>query len=141
MKKKSLRHREYPECADMINVIENVAKEHKQNIPEPKSLDIAEIVKCYKAQMAIKEIADWYKINTHKVIKILVTAGVYSSKTYDAIKKLREQGISENEISANLNLSRAAMNDYTPYKKGMYNLESPSENAKKLRQWRKAKKN
>lgn len=97
---------------------------------------ISEIAKSYNAGMTIKEIADWNKVNSHKIVKILVTAGVYTSETYDRIKGLRLDGKSDDEISYMLGLSKATMNDYTPYKKGIYNLEIPTENARNLREYR-----
>lgn len=97
---------------------------------------ISEIVKSYNSNMSIKEIAAWSNINTHKVIKALVTAGVYTSETYDRIKDMRLDGKSDNEIASTLGLSKSAMNDYTPYKKGIYNAESPTENAINIRKYR-----
>lgn len=117
--------------------------------PEPETwdrptkaepIDIDEIVRCYNAQISIREIAARNNINTHKVIKILVTAGVYSSEVYDRIKDLRIAGKADKEIAKLLGLSKSAMNDYTPYVKGIYNIENTSENAKRIRKFRKSNK-
>ena len=97
---------------------------------------INEIKKSYTAGLSINEIARWSNINSHKVVKILVTAGVYDNETYNTIKDLRIEGKTEEEISMLLGLSKTAMNDYTPYKKGIYNMVIPSENALKLRKYR-----
>lgn len=95
-----------------------------------------EIAKCYRSNMSIKEIADYNGIDTHKVVKILVTKGVYSSETYDRIKDLRIEGKSDDEIAKILSIKRGTMNDYTPYKKGIYKWDDPTENALKIRKCR-----
>ncbi|WP_333813830.1 hypothetical protein [Muricomes intestini] len=124
---KAIEHPPVPENVEL-------AADNECAISQGEMID--EIKKSYTAGLAINEIARWSNINSHKVVKILVTAGVYDSETYNTIKDLRIEGKTEEEISKFLGLSKAAMNDYTPYKKGLYNMEIPSENALKLRKYR-----
>lgn len=121
---------------------EEIKEEVKEEPEKPKAGQdiIYEVVKAYNAGMSIKEIAGWNHVNGHKIIKLLVTAGVYTSDTYDKIKNMREEGKTEEEIANKLNLGKKAMNDYTPYKKGVYNSENLTENAKRIRKSREKRK-
>lgn len=127
------------------NSIKNSLEKQQEDVKEQSMSNndniniIEEVVKSYRGGMTLREIAEWNNINMHKVIKILVTAGVYSSETYDKIKEMRLDGETEDEIAYRLGLSKTAMNDYTPYKKGIYNLEEVSINAKRIRKYRKNK--
>lgn len=109
------------------------------DIKEVKEIDLGEIVKAYNAGLSITELAKYNGFNHQKIVKILVTAGVYSSETYDKVKEMRESGKSDWEIMDRLNLSKKALNIYTPYKKGIYNLDNPTENALRVRKHRKHK--
>ena len=91
----------------------------------------------YKSQgLSIKEIASRLEFNEHKIIKILVTAEAYENDTYAQVKRLRERGLSDTEIMSELGIGRATLNDYTPYTKGIYGLNNPTENAKRIRKSR-----
>ena len=113
----------------------NVAqKEEKQHIED---VSAEKIVYMYKSQgLSIKEIASRLEFNEHKIIKILVTAGTYENETYTQVKRLRELGLSDAEIMSELGIGRATINDYTPYTKGIYGLNNPTENAKRIRKSR-----
>ena len=113
----------------------NVAqKEEKQHIED---VSVEKIVYMYKSQgLSIKEIASRLEFNEHKIIKILVTAGTYENETYTQVKRLRELGLSDAEIMSELGIGRATLNDYTPYTKGIYGLNNPTENAKRIRKSR-----
>lgn len=62
-------------------------------------------------------------LNPLKVRKLLITAGVYTSKTAAQVLELRNAGHAEEEIQALLNLSRASVNSYLPYSKSIYKLD------------------
>ena len=113
----------------------NVAqKEEKQHIED---VSVEKIVYMYKSQgLSIKEIASRLEFNEHKIIKILVTAGTYENETYTQVKRLRELGLSDAEIMSELGIGRATINDYAPYTKGIYGLNNPTENAKRIRKSR-----
>ena len=109
-------------------------KEEKQHIED---VSVEKIVYMYKSQgLSIKEIASRLDFNEHKIIKILVTAGTYENETYTQVKRLRELGLSDAEIMSELGIGRATINDYTPYTKGIYGLNNPTENAKRIRKSR-----
>lgn len=108
----------------------------KNKIEKEIKLEVEEIVKSYKAGITVKKIAKIAGVSYNKVIKLLVTEGVFTSKTYDKIKELREEGLTEQEIADSCGLGKSAMWQYTPYKRGVYYSENPTENALKLRKWR-----
>ena len=121
--------------SEQIDPETNVAqKEEKQHIED---VSVEKIVYMYKSQgLSIKEIASRLEFNEHKIIKILVTAGTYENETYTQVKRLRELGLSDAEIMSELGIGRATINDYTPYTKGIYGLNNPTENAKRIRKSR-----
>ncbi len=98
---------------------------------------VSEVVASYNANISLNTISKITGYSASKIKKILVTAGVYTSETYDEIKFLREHGMCDNEIAIKVGLGKKAMNNYTPYKKGLYKLEDPSGNAKRIRKHRK----
>lgn len=106
------------------------------DIKNIKEIDIDGIVEAYQSGMMIKEISEFNDIEFHKVVKILVTIGVFSNDTYDRIVEMRECGKNESEIMDALCIKQKTLNMYTPYKKGIYNLQDASKNALKIRRFR-----
>ena len=102
-------------------------------------------VALYNSEMSLQAIGDEVDLNPIKVRKLLITAGVYESevaeKVQDTFEEYREtQNYKEAVLStANaLNLSKASVTSYLPYKKGVY---FPSTEREKIsvgaeRQWR-----
>lgn len=74
------------------NVCYTLDRKPNVNIREIDEIDIDEIIRGYKAGMSVKELADLNEIGWQKITKILVTANIYTSETYDKIKELREAG-------------------------------------------------
>lgn len=106
-------------------------------IPVP---EVEGLLRRYKSGMSIKELSDYYSMSHGKIVKILVTAGAYTNDTYNRICKLREKGKSDAEIMDLLKIDKSALFSYTPYKKGVYNLSDPTENAKRIRKMRENRK-
>ena len=77
---------------------------------------------------SLQTIADNLSLNPIKVRKLLITAGVYKSDTADQVQRAfnahRDAGMSYTDaITATmreLNLSKASVNSYLPYEKGVY---------------------
>lgn len=111
-------------------------RRYEPKIKGADSLEIEEMVKRYKQGTAINLISDTANTSVGKVIKILVTEGVYSSETYDTIKELRMDGIPESEIAKICGLGKSAMDMYTPYTKGVYSSDNPTDNALRIRKSR-----
>ena len=87
-------------------------------------------VALYNSNNSLQTIADTLSLNPIKVRKLLITAGVYESETADAVNSAFEaqQGMSYKEaleaVAAELNLSKASVTSYLPYKKGVYFREN-----------------
>lgn len=94
------------------------------------------IINAYKQGRAIQEISDMHQVSFNKCVKILVTEGIYHSETYDKILSMRDAGITDEEIGIRLKIKKSAMDKYTPYKKGVYLSETPTENALRIRKCR-----
>ena len=75
---------------------------------------------------SLQTIADILSLNPIKVRKLLITAGVYESEIADAVNSAFEekQGMPYKEaleaVAAELNVSKASVTSYLPYKKGVY---------------------
>ena len=81
----------------------------------------------YDSEMCLQAIGDELGLNPIKVRKLLITAGVYESEVAEKVKNTFEeyretQNYKEAILStANiLNLSKASVTSYLPYKKGVY---------------------
>lgn len=62
-------------------------------------------------------------LNPLKVRKLLITVGVYKSKTADQVLELWIAGNSVKNIQEQMSLSRASVNSYLPYSKIIYKLD------------------
>ena len=90
-----------------------------------EQMDVA--VALYEEDCSLRSIADALTLNPIKVRKLLITAGVYESdvaeKVQDTFEEYREtQDYKEAILStaATLELSKASVTSYLPYKKGVY---------------------
>lgn len=108
-------------------------------------------VALYNSNNSLQTIADTLSLNPIKVRKLLITAGVYESETADAVNSAFEakQGIPYKEaleaVAAELNLSKASVTSYLPYKKGVYfredcDRDQISVGAERLRRMRQRQK-
>ena len=81
----------------------------------------------YEKKCSLQAIADALKLNPIKVRKLLITAGVYESeiaeKVQDTFKEYRETQDYKTALLSTataLELSKASVTSYLPYKKGVY---------------------
>lgn len=84
-------------------------------------------VELYNSEISLQSIANALNLNPIKVRKLLITAGVYESdvaeKVQDTFEEYREtQSYKEAILSTSsaLQLSKASVTSYLPYKKGVY---------------------
>ena len=84
-------------------------------------------VALYNSEMSLQAIGDELGLNPIKVRKLLITAGVYESevaeKVQDTFEEYREAQSYKEAIRStanNLQLSKASVTSYLPYKKGVY---------------------
>lgn len=114
----------------------NISSDEETKKKSIKEFDMAEIAKFYSGGMSIRNLSQDYGVGEEKMIKLLVTYGVYSSDLYDEIKDMRLSGKSDKEIMSIIGLSEKSFNRYIPYSKGVYGLENPSDNAIRIRKSR-----
>ena len=81
----------------------------------------------YEEECSLRSIADALTLNPIKVRKLLITAGVYESevaeKVQDTFEEYRETQDYKTAILSTakaINLSKASVTSYLPYKKGVY---------------------
>ena len=111
------------------------------------------VVALYNSDQSLQSIANELDLNSIKVRKLLVTAGVYKSNAADQVQRVfdkhRDSGLSHTEVIAatmrELNLSKVSVTSYLPYEKGVYfPAETDSTNlsvgAERIRRMRKRNK-
>ena len=108
-------------------------------------------VALYDSEMSLQAISDELGLNPIKVRKLLITAGVYESdvaeKVKDTFEEYRETQDYKTAILSTANtlqLSKASVTSYLPYKKGVYFLgtadkEKISVGAERQRRYRAVK--
>ena len=69
-----------------------------------------------------------FGLSMGKIRKLLVTGGVYSFEKdgvelVSEIARLREEGLSDNEIMEKLSIKKSLLNALTPYQRGTYNAD------------------
>ena len=84
-------------------------------------------VALYDSEMSLQAIADELGLNPIKVRKLLITAGVYESDVAEKVKNTFEEYRETQDYKTSilstakaLNLSKASVTSYLPYKKGVY---------------------
>lgn len=85
------------------------------------------VVALYEEECSLQSIADALNINPIKVRKLLITAGVYESEVAEKVKNTFEEYRETQDYktallstAAALDLSKASVTSYLPYKKGVY---------------------
>ena len=109
---------------------------------DPKKImqELIDITKeLYDRNLSYRQIAKELDLSVSKVIKLLITGGVYSSDICRKINLLHASGKTIPEIQKSLNISRASVQAYLPYKKCVYNAKELSLNAERIRRYRQRK--
>lgn len=85
------------------------------------------VAELYTDKMSLQAIADALSLNTIKVRKLLITAGVYESdtaklvqQTFNTFRETQNYSIAVTSTMTALNLSRPSVTSYLPYEKGVY---------------------
>lgn len=86
---------------------------------------------------SIRDVANAMNTTPLRVRKMLVTAGVYSTKLSRKVQSLYDEGCSIQQIMDETGLKRASVHAYLPYVKGNYNLPDSTLNAERKRVFRK----
>lgn len=87
------------------------------------------IIKVYLQTGSVKETAERLKTYPIKVRRVLITEGLWSSRTSEAIGTLWNQGMTVEKIAEELCLSEKNIQSYLPYTRGQYGGENRSDTA------------
>lgn len=95
-----------------------------------------QIIDNYKETGSVKRTAE--KLGTYpiKVRRVLITEGLWHSKTSDQVLELLAQGKSVAEIAENLVISEKNVQSYMPYSRGQYGGEDRSNEAIRSEEYR-----
>ncbi|MCR5147352.1 MAG: hypothetical protein K6C35_00100 [Eubacterium sp.] len=99
---------------------------------------VTEVAEYYGTSVSIREVADHFGITLLKARKILITAGVYSTMLSRRVQEMTDEGKTVAEIMRELDLSRASVSSYLPYKRVIYKMPTLSVGAdrKKMQRFR-----
>jgi len=105
-----------------------------KNFPKDKLYE--EIVETYKLTKSVLETAS--ELNTYpiKVRRVLITEGLWESKTSAIIVRMHNQGNSVKEIASQLFLSEKNIQSYLPYSRGCYNTKKQTSSGARSRKYR-----
>ena len=87
------------------------------------------IVDAYKEGASIKKIASDIGVSVTKVRRVLITEGLWSSRSSRKVGELLAQGLSTQQIADRLGISDKAVESYLPYSKGVYGDSNRSDSA------------
>ena len=94
-----------------------------KNLKEQREAAVA----LYDSEMSLQAIADALNLNPIKVRKLLITAGVYESEvaekvqaTFQEYRETQDYKTALLSTANTLQLSKASVTSYLPYKKGVY---------------------
>lgn len=93
----------------------------------------------YENTQSIKQTAENLRTNTIKVRRVLITEGLWSSKTSIAVGELHAKGYSTAEIAKELFISEKNVQSYLPYTKGAYGDGSKNDDAERAAKYRSRK--
>ncbi|MCR5536991.1 MAG: hypothetical protein K6F05_06220 [Succinivibrio sp.] len=85
---------------------------------------------------SIRRTAQKFKLTRCKVIKMLVTKGLYQSEEAAKVQQLRSQGLSVREIAERLDFSEATVSSYLPYTKVIHATSEPCAHTQAVREYR-----
>ena len=80
----------------------------------------------------INETAKAFHITPMKVRKLLIVGGYYDTTLFRDIRKMRDAGLTVEEIAEKLKKSPLAVRSYLPIERVIYNLDERSVNADRL---------
>lgn len=90
-------------------------------------------------RMYLNLLAEEFSMTPIKVRKLLITSGAYETPLSNTINRLYRDGKTVKEIQQIMGLSSASVNAYLPYNKTIYNLETATLTAERLRKYRQRK--
>ncbi len=103
---------------------------------ETNDTQYQKIIRTYHETNSVQETAK--KLGTYpiKVRRVLITEGLWSSKTSIQIGSLYARGLSTAEIAKQLHISEKNVQSYLPYRRGQYGGDSRSSDAVRSEEYR-----
>ena len=95
------------------------------------------IVETYEELGSISAVVEKLHVSEVKVRRVLITEGLWSSRSSRQIAELMEEGLSATEIADKLSLTVKAVEAYMPYRRGLYDPEHQSPSAVRSDEYRK----
>lgn len=95
-----------------------------------------QIIDTYKETGSVKKTAEALNTYPIKVRRVLITEGLWHSKTSDQVVELMNQGLSVAEIAEKLVISEKNVQSYMPYRRGQYGGENRSNAAIRSEEYR-----
>lgn len=94
------------------------------------------IIEGYKETGSVKKTAESLGTYPIKVRRVLITEGLWHSRTSDQVLKLLEQGFNAAQIAEKLVISEKTVQSYMPYSRGQYGGEGRSNEAIRSEEYR-----
>ncbi|MCD8225313.1 MAG: plasmid pRiA4b ORF-3 family protein [Clostridiales bacterium] len=113
--------------------------EHKANTCEQQEVTnelYAQVIEDYEETHSVRKTARNCHTSMVTAQRILITAGLWSSKSSRQIKGLLDQGMTADQIAQELSLTKDAVYAYMPYSRGNYGVKQ-TEDAQYSRDYRK----
>ena len=85
-----------------------------------------EIVRVYLEVMSISKTARQLHVSEVRVRKVLLTEGLWSSKTSILVQHFLDQNLTTLQIAEEMHTTVKAVQQYLPYRRGLYNGANPS---------------
>lgn len=98
------------------------------------------VLEDYKETKSVAKTSANLKVSQVKVRKVLITEGLWHSKTSDAVQEYLAQGKKTDEIAQLLKTTVKAVQQYLPYTRGIYKGDFQSSDAVRSAEYRKRKK-
>ncbi len=95
-----------------------------------------QIIDTYKGTSSVKKTAEQLGTYPIKVRRVLITEGLWHSKTSDQIAELMKQGLTVSQIADKLVISEKNVQSYMPYSRGQYGGEDRSNEAIRSEEYR-----
>lgn len=102
-------------------------------------MEKADIINIYRQTGSIRATSASSGIGHLAVRRVLIEAGEFTSPRAEQIMGLYEQGMSPDEICAELSLARSCVFSYLPYTRGTYLFGPRSINALRIEKCRRKK--
>ncbi len=102
---------------------------------KPEQSVYERIVKAYQKSGSVKTACEQGGVSEVTARRVLITEGLWSSKTSRRVMELLQSGLSVEKIAKEMSVSKNAVAAYMPYSRGMYG-NSITENSKNAKEYR-----